>query len=98
MRERAGARGGKAQDLKPVRERTRMAALAAILDIVVDRVVVGRDGLKRGEIRLRYGPARDVETLADREVLEIPALRKAMPMPVEGFAHFQPSLTRRSRS
>ena len=83
MGEGAGAGRGKAQHLKPVRQRAGMAALAAIFDIVMDRVVVGRDGLKRREIGLGDGAARDVEMFADREVLEKPALRKAVPPPVE---------------
>ena len=64
-----------------------MAALAAILDIVMDRVVIGGDRLKCSEIRFGDGAARDVEALADREVLEIPALGKAVLPPVEFLAH-----------
>jgi len=44
-----------------VRERTLVAALAAILDIVVDWVVVGGERLEGGEVRLGHGAARDVE-------------------------------------
>ena len=50
-----------------MRQRTRVTALAAVLDVVVDRVVVGRDGLKRGEIGFGDGAARDMEAVADRE-------------------------------
>src|SRR5439155_22813514 len=86
MRENAGAGGGEAQHLKPVRQRAGMAALAAIFDIVMDRVVVGRDGLERGEIGLRDGAARNVEALADDEILEKPAFRKPVLPPVETLA------------
>src|SRR4051794_5202328 len=88
----AGTGRRETEYLKPVCQRAGMAALTAIFDIVVDRVVVGRDGLERGEIGIGDGAARDVENFADREVLEIPALRKTVPPPVEGVAHFQPLL------
>ena len=86
MREGAGASGGEAQHLKAVRQRAGMAALAAIFDVVMDRVVVGRDGLEGGKISFGDGAARDVEALADRKILEKPAVRKAVPPPVECFA------------
>src|ERR1044072_1225342 len=70
MREGAGARGGEAQDLKAVRQRTGMTALAAIFDVVMDRMIIGRDGLKSREIGLGDRAARDVEALAHREILE----------------------------
>ena len=87
MGEGAGAGGRKAQHLKPVCQGAGMAALAAVFDIVVDRVIVGGDRLERREIGLGDGPARDVEVLADREVLEIPALGKAVGAPVEILDH-----------
>src|SRR5712692_4329101 len=96
MGEGAGAGGGKAQHLKAVRQRAGMTALAAIFDIVVDRVVVGRNRLERREIGLGDGPARDVEAFADREVLEIPAFGKAVRSPIEFFAHSD-GRSRRSR-
>jgi hypothetical protein len=64
MREGAGASGGEAQHLKAVRQRAGMAALAAIFDVVMDRVVVGRDGLEGRKISLGDGAARDIEALA----------------------------------
>src|SRR5690348_4043554 len=85
MREGASARSGEAQDLKAMRERTGMTALAAIFDVVMDRVIVGRDGLKSREIGVRDRAARDVEALVHREILEKPAFRKAVPPPVEPF-------------
>src|SRR5437868_7934913 len=94
MREGAGASGGEAQHLKAVRQRTGMAALAAIFDVVMDRVVVGRDGLEGRKIGLRDGAARDVEALAERKILEKPAFRKAVPPPVKCFALSHLSLSR----
>src|SRR5437879_3444575 len=87
MGEGAGPGGGKAQHLKPVRQGAGMAALATIFDIVVDRVIVGGDRLERRKIGLGDGPARDVEALADREILEIPALGKAVGAPVKILGH-----------
>src|SRR5207237_193141 len=92
MRESAGAGGGEAQHLKAVRQRAGMAALAAIFDVVMDRVVVGRDGLGGRKISLGDGAARDIEALADRKICEKPAFRKAVPPPVERFALNHPSL------
>src|SRR5260370_10605349 len=87
MGEGAGARGGKAEHLKAVRQRAGMAALAAIFDIVMDRVIVGRHRLERREIGLGDGPARDVEALADCEVLKIAAFWEAVLPPVETLGH-----------
>src|SRR5205814_7924147 len=81
------ASGGKAQHLKAMGERSRVAPLAAIFDVVMDRMVVGRDSLERGEIGVGDGSARDVEALAEREILEIAALREAVAAMVEFFGH-----------
>jgi len=51
----AGPRRGETQDLEAVRQQSRVAALAAIFDIVMDRVIVGRKGLEGGEMRLGHG-------------------------------------------
>src|SRR5262249_60338315 len=48
--EAARPRGGEAQDLEAVGERRRQTALPAIFDIVMDRVVVDGEGLKRDEM------------------------------------------------
>src|SRR5580704_13800136 len=87
MGEIAGPGGSKAQHLKAVRQRAWMTALAAIFDVVVDRMIIARHGLERGEIGVRDGAARDVEGFARRQVLEIPALRKPVPGAVEFLAH-----------
>src|SRR5580704_16300583 len=78
-----GPGGGEAQHLEAVRQRTGMSALAAIFDIVVDRMIVGGNGLECGEIRLGHGPARNIEALADREILEEAAFRKTVLPAVE---------------
>src|ERR1700693_2194502 len=41
--------------------------------------------IARGEVRLGHGAARDVEALAEGEILEIAALRKAMLAAVEAL-------------
>src|SRR5579859_5426963 len=64
-----------------------MAALAAIFDVVMDWMIVARDGLKRGEIGVGNRSARDIETVADLQVLEELALREAMLFAVEWLAH-----------
>jgi hypothetical protein len=64
-----------------------MAPLAAIFDVVVDRMIVAGDGLERGEMRVGDGAARNIEPPADLKVLEEPALRKPMRPPVENLAH-----------
>jgi len=69
--------------LKGVRQQTRVAALAAIFDVVVDRVIVAREGLEGGEMRVGYRPARNIEPLADCQILEIAAFREAMPPRIE---------------
>ena len=83
----AGAGGGEAENLKAMCKRRRMAALAAIFDIVMDRVIIRRDRLKRGEMRLGHSAARDCETLADREVLEPAIVGEPVPTTIEPLAH-----------
>src|SRR5215472_16193071 len=51
MGEGAGAGGGEGEDLEAVGERSGVAALTAIFDIVMDRMIVGRDRLKCGKMR-----------------------------------------------
>src|SRR5437763_15597888 len=86
MREGAGAGRGEAQHLKSVRQRTAMTPIAAIFNVVMDRVVIGRDRLERGEIGLGDGSARNIEALANREILEKPALWETVLPPVETLA------------
>src|SRR5271168_4534915 len=86
MGEGAGARGGEAQNLKSVGERGGQPALTAIFDIVMDRVIVGRDRLKGGEMRLGHSAARDRKALADCQVLEPASVAEPMPAAVEALA------------
>src|SRR5438132_13769693 len=73
-----GPGSGEAQHLKAVRQRAGVTALAAIFHIVMDRMIVGRNGLERGKIGLGHRPARYVEPLADCEIREIAALRETV--------------------
>jgi hypothetical protein len=43
---------------------------ATEFDIVMNRMIVSRDNLKSGEVRLRYGAARVAKNLAYLEVVE----------------------------
>src|SRR5437762_12977001 len=86
MREGAGAGRGEAQHLKSVRQRTGMTPLAAIFNVVMDRVVIGLYRLQRGEIGLGHGSARNIEALANREILYILALWETVLTPVETLA------------
>ena len=70
MGEGAGASRGKCQDLKAMGKWAFVAAFVAILDIIMDRMIVGGDRLERGEVRLGDGAARDIKPLANREILE----------------------------
>ena len=87
MREGPGSRRGEAQHLEAVRERSRMTALAAVFDVVMDRMVIAGHRLERGEVGVGDGAAGDVKTVADAEVIEELALGEAMPARVEFFAH-----------
>ena len=64
-------------------QQPRVAALAAIFEIVMDRVIVAREGLEGGKMRLGHRPARDIEALPDRQILEIALSRKLMLARVE---------------
>src|SRR6516165_7808720 len=83
----ARTRRGETQDLEAVGERTFVAALAAIFEVVMDRMIVGGDRLEGGEVRLGHGAARDRETLADREILEIARLSHAVQGRVKALGH-----------
>ncbi len=50
----------------------------AIDAVVVDRMIVAGGELERGEERLGHGARRDVEPLADDEVIEVPRRCEAM--------------------
>src|SRR4051812_15895840 len=63
-----------------------MAAVPAIFDIAMDRVIVPRHRLER-EVGIRDRPAGDIEPIADLQILGIPALREAVLPPIEPVAH-----------
>ena len=86
-REAAGARSGEAQNLEAVRQRARMAAPAAVFDIVMDRMIIAREHLESGEMSLGHRTARDIETLADDQILEITAHRRTVLPAVEALCH-----------
>src|ERR1700756_670609 len=67
-----------------------MAALAAIFEVVMDRVIIGRDCLKGGE--MCFGPlsARGIKPLGNRPIAEIAGLPKAVPVALEAQAHNAP--------
>src|SRR5437899_3564853 len=83
----AGTRCGERQDLEAVRQRPLVAALTAILDIVMYRVIIGRDRLEGGEMGFGHRPARDIKPLPDRQILEITGLAKAVPATLEALGH-----------
>src|SRR6516164_2218311 len=86
-REAAGARRGDAQNLEAVRQRARVAAPAAVFDIALDRMIIAREHLEGGEMSLGHRAARDVETFADDQILEIAAHRKTVLSAVKALCH-----------
>src|SRR5438046_482602 len=60
----------------------------------MDRMIVGRDRLEGREMRVGHRPARDEEPLADPQILEIAALRIALPPRVESFGHLASGIRR----
>ncbi len=60
--------GGETQNLKPMRQRGWMAQPRTIFGVVMDRVIVQADGLKRGKVRGIDGARWRVENLADTQL------------------------------
>src|SRR6266850_465635 len=79
----AGPRCGESEDLEAVRQRPLVPAPAAVLDIVMDRVIIGRDRLEGGEMGFGHRPARDIKPLPDGQILEITGGSKAVPATLE---------------
>jgi len=73
VRKYSGASDGLDGDQVPMRKHILQAARAAILHVVMDRMVVTARGLKSQEDSVGHGPARQREALADAEIVE-PAL------------------------
>src|SRR5690606_33230411 len=69
VREVASPRCGLDQHLHAVCEQPRKAERLAILQVVMDRMVIATRQLKGGEERVRLGPGWYVEGLADGEIL-----------------------------
>src|ERR1700740_104496 len=55
----------KAKNLQSMHHRSSMPVSARVLDIVVDRVIVSRNRLESGGMRVRQCAARGAEDLAD---------------------------------
>jgi hypothetical protein len=85
--EGAGPCGGEGQDLEAVGERSFVAALATIFEVVMDRVIVGRDRLKSCEMCFGHRAARDIKFLANRQILEIARFPETVPAAVEAQSH-----------
>lgn len=76
---RKAARAGRTESeyLKAVCKQIAMSMRAAEFDIVVNRMIVSRDHLKSGEVRVRYRAARVAKHLTYLEVVERSPLRHA---------------------
>src|SRR5215831_7727353 len=93
MGKSACTRRCKSQDLEAMGERPLVAPLSAILDVVMDWMVVERDRLKGGEMRVGHRAARDTKALADRQILEVARFAKAVLLAVEALdVHAEPRL------
>src|SRR4029077_197431 len=65
-----GARSSEGENLQSMHHRSSMPVSARVLDIVVDRVVVSRNRLKSGGMRIRQCAAWGAEYVAHGQVLE----------------------------
>ena len=65
LRKEGGARSGEGENLQSVHDRSSMPMSARVLDIVVDRVIVSRNRLESGGVRVRQCAAWGAEYLAD---------------------------------
>ena len=70
LRKERGARSSKGENLQAMHNRSSMPVSARVLDIVVDRVIVSRNRLKSGRMRVRQCAAWGAEHLADSQVFE----------------------------
>ena len=74
--------------LKTMRQHMRHAAPPAIFHVVMNRMIVAAGGLEGGEQRVRHGPARQHEALAEREILKPAVVEAAVPRRVERLGHW----------
>ena len=65
LRKEGGTRSGEGENLQPMHHRSRMPVSARVLDIVVDRVIVSRNRLESGGMRIRQRAAWGAEYVAD---------------------------------
>ena len=82
-----GAGRGLDQHLVTMRQKIAMPVAAAELAVVVDRMVVAGGRLEGQELRLRHRARRDVEGLADGEVLEVARGAETVAGRIEGLGH-----------
>src|SRR5262245_11891546 len=64
-----------------------MAMTAAVLAVVVDRMVVARDSLEGQKLGLRHRARGQRKGLAQLKLVKVAARRQAMPLGIEGFTH-----------
>jgi hypothetical protein len=60
-----GTRSSEGENLQSMHHRSSMPVSARVLDIVVDRVIVSRNRLESGGMRIRLGAAWGAEYVAD---------------------------------
>ena len=65
LRKEGGTRSSEGENLQSMHHRSRMPVSACVLDIVVDRVIVSRNRLESGGMRIRQGAAWGAEYVAD---------------------------------
>ena len=70
LRKEGGTRSSEGENLQSMHHRSSMPVSARVLDIVVDRVIVSRNRLESGGMRIRQCAAWGAENLADAQVLE----------------------------
>src|SRR6266850_2246561 len=70
LRKEGGTRSSEGENLQPMHHRSSMPVSARVLDIVVDRVIVSRNRLESGGMRIRQCAAWGAEYVADAQVLE----------------------------
>ena len=70
LRKEGGTRSSEGENLQSMHYRSSMAVSARVLDIVVDRVIVSRNRLESGGMRIRQCAAWGAEYVADAYVLE----------------------------
>src|SRR5258708_4744435 len=70
LRKEGGTRSSEGKNLQSMHHRSNMPVSARVLDIVMDRVVVSRNRLESGGMRVRQRSTWGAEHLADAQVLK----------------------------